>query len=143
MLLVCMLLSTAERCTAQQIVSSTLLASSKTGSLAGVSFPVSFSYDASGAPPQGQAFLALTAFNFTLLGTTFTRSNIFQGGQVTLRDGRFENVTASFQVLLPPNPSLRNITFGFGGVLVLSFCQTRSGTPFRSTSATPARCQPG
>jgi len=121
MLLVCMLLAGAERGTAQQIVSGTLLASLKTGSLAGVTFPVSFSYDVSGTQPQGQVFLPLTAFNFTLRGTTFTRSNIYQGGQVTLRDGRFENVTASFQVLLPPNPPLRNITFGFGGDGIIGY----------------------
>src|SRR5215468_5709676 len=97
MLLVCMVLSATQRGAAQQIVSGTLLASLKTGSLAGITFPVSFSYDATGAPPQGQVFLPLTTFNFILRGTTFTRSNIYQGGQVILRDGGFENVTASFQ----------------------------------------------
>ena len=48
MLLVCILLAGAERGTAQQIVSGTLLASLKTGSLAGVTFPVSFSYESVG-----------------------------------------------------------------------------------------------
>jgi uncharacterized protein (TIGR03437 family) len=121
MLLVCMFLSAAQGGAAQQIVSGKLLASLKTGSLAGIAFPVSFSYDASGAPPQGQVFLPLTTFSFTLRGTKFTRNDIFQGGQVILRDGRFENVTASFQVFLPPSPPLLNITFGFGGDGIIGY----------------------
>jgi uncharacterized protein (TIGR03437 family) len=120
-LLVCALLSIAERGAAQQIVSGILLASLKTGSLAGLTFPISFSYDASGASSQGQVYLPLTAFNFSLSGTAFTRAGIHQGGQVILRDGKFENVTASFQGSPPSNPPLLNITFGFGGDGVIGY----------------------
>jgi len=79
------------------------------------------SYDASQASPRGQVFLQLITFSFTLNGIPFTRNEIFQGGQVILRDGKFENVTASFQVRLPPNSPVNNITFGFGGDGVIGY----------------------
>jgi uncharacterized protein (TIGR03437 family) len=119
--LVPVLFSVAITGRAQDIVSGTLLASLRSGSLAGTSFPVSFGYDAGQAPPQGQAFLQLITFSFTLRGIPFTRNEIFQGGQVILRDGKFENVTASFQVRLPPNSPVNNITFGFGGDGVIGY----------------------
>src|SRR3954470_22274490 len=75
-LLFCALLAIVERGAAQPIVSGALLASLKTGSLAGLTFPVAFSYDASGASSQGQVYLPLTAFNFSLSGTAFTRAGI-------------------------------------------------------------------
>ena len=121
MVLLLVILSVAVPGRAQHIVSSTLLASLKSGSLAGTSFTVSFSYDASQASPQGQVFLQLISFSFTLRGIAFTRSEIFQGGQVILRDGKFENVTASFQLRLPPNSPVNNITFGFGGDGVIGY----------------------
>jgi hypothetical protein len=40
---------------------------------------------------------------------------------VILRDGVLENVTASFQVRLPPNAPVNNITFGFGGPGVIGY----------------------
>src|SRR5262249_51924198 len=58
---------------------------------------------------------------FTLLGVPFTRNDIFQGGQVIFRDGVLVNVTASFQVVLPPNSPVNNITFGFGGPGVIGY----------------------
>jgi uncharacterized protein (TIGR03437 family) len=122
-LLVCILLWAALPGFAQQLVSGTLLATLKTGSLAGTIFPVSFSYDATGASSRGQVFLPLTTFNFTLRGTMFTRSGIYQGGQVILRDGKFENVTAAFLVTVP-NPPLLNITFGFGGDGIIGYIDT-------------------
>ena len=86
-----------------------------TGSLAVLSFPVSFSYDGAQVNPVGESFVDLITFDFTLLGVPFHRSDIFQGGQVILLNGIPENVTASFQVILPPHSPVNNITFGFGG----------------------------
>ena len=37
------------------------------------------------------------------------------------RDGLFENVTASFQVFLPPGAPVKNITFGFGGPGIIGY----------------------
>ena len=63
----------------------------------------------------------LITFDFTLFGVPFHRSDIFQGGQVILLNGVIENVTASFQVILPPNSPVNNITFGFGGPGVIGY----------------------
>src|SRR5262249_50883491 len=90
-------------------------------SLAGISFPVSYSYDADQVAELGESFVQLNSFNFTLLGVSFMRSDIFQGGQVIFQDGTPENVTASFQVLLPLNSPVKNITFGFGGPGVIGY----------------------
>jgi len=99
-------------------LSATLL----TGSLAGVSFPVSFTYDAGLVNPSGDSFIMLSSINFTLLGVPFTQANIFQGGQVMTHNGLLENLMASFQgPVLPPNPPVRNITFGFGGPQVIGY----------------------
>jgi hypothetical protein len=73
-------------------------ASLTTGSLAGVSFPASFSYDDSGLTGHGQEFIPLQSFDFTLLGTQFTRADITQGGQAIFQDGTLENVTAALVV---------------------------------------------
>jgi hypothetical protein len=106
---------------AATIVSASLSALLTTGSLAGVSFPVSYSYDASQVLPVGDSFINLESFDFTLLGVPFHRSDIFQGGQVIFRNCIEENVTASFQVILPPNSPVENITFGFGGPGVIAY----------------------
>jgi hypothetical protein len=106
---------------AATIVSASLSALLTTGSLAGVSFPVSYSYDASQVLPVGDSFISLESFDFTLLGVPFHRSDIFQGGQVTFHSGIEENVTASFQVFLPTNSPVKNITFGFGGPGVIGY----------------------
>ena len=92
-----------------------------TGSLAVLSFPVSFSYDGAQVNPVGESFVDLITFDFTLLGVPFHRSDIFQGGQVILLNGIPENVTASFQVILPPHSPVNNITFGFGGPGVIGY----------------------
>jgi hypothetical protein len=103
------------------IVFKTLNASLDTGTLAGTAFPVSFSYDACQVAPVGQSFITLSSFDFTLLGVPFTRNDIFQGGQVIFQDGILQDVTASFQVILPPNSPVNNITFGFGGPGVIGY----------------------
>lgn len=106
---------------ATRIVFDGLDASLNTGSLAGTRFPISFSYDADQVMPVGDSFISLTSFDFTLLGVPFTRSDIFQGGQVIFHDARIENVTASFQVFLPPHSPVENITFGFGGPGIIGY----------------------
>jgi hypothetical protein len=103
------------------LVTSELDATLNTGSLAGTSFAVSFSYDFSQVSPKGDSYVLLNSFDFTLLGVQFTRSDIFQGGQVISHDGVLNNVTASFQVIMPPNSPVSNITFGFGGPGVIAY----------------------
>ena len=100
---------------AASIVFGQLNASLDTGSLAGTKFPVSFSYDASQVMPIGDSFADLDSMDFTLGNATFHRSDIFQGGQVIFHNGMLENLLASYQVILPPESPVNNITFGFGG----------------------------
>jgi len=109
-----------------QVVFRQLNASLDTGSLAGTTFPVSFSYDSSQVSPSGDSYVQLTSFDFTLLGVQFTRNDIFQGGQAIFHDGVLNNVTASFQVILPPNSPVSNITFGFGGPGVIGYADLQN-----------------
>ena len=90
------------------LVTGNLNASLDSGSLTGIMFPVTFSYDSNEVNPVSESFVALQSFDFTLLGVSFTLNDIFQGGQAIFEDSIIENVTASFQVILPPNsrPSL-------------------------------------
>ena len=134
---------------ASTIVFDSLNASLNTGSLAGTTFSVSFSFDASQINPAGPSFILLNSFDFTLLGTSFDRSYIFQGGQALLQDGVLNNVTASYQVLLPPGAPVQNITFGFGGPGAIgyldlngsfgdgrfTFAQSATGVPEPGTGA--------
>jgi len=106
------------------IISGTLFASLNTGSLSGTIFPVSFSYDKALVDSSG--FGPLNSFDFTLLGTSFSRANISQGGQVILQSGTLTNITASFQGVLPPGAQVNNITFGFGGPGIIGYID-RSG----------------
>jgi hypothetical protein len=104
-----------------QPATSHLNATLNTGSLAGTGFSVSFSYDPSQVSPVGDSYAQLIAFDFTLLGVQFTRADIFQAGQVTFHNGVIDNVIASFQVIVPPNSPVSNITFGFGGPGVIGY----------------------
>lgn len=115
------MLATAPNAHAQNIVYGTLNASLDDGSLAGTTFTVAYSYDADQVAPEGESYVQLNSFDFTLLGVAFTRDDIFQGGQVILRDGLVEDVTASFQVRLPQDSPVNNITFGFGGPGVIGY----------------------
>ena len=81
----------------------TLLGSLDSGSLAGNTLQVSFSYDSSLVAPTGDSFVPLASFDFTFLGATFSRNDISQGGQVIFHNNALANVTASFQSLMPPN----------------------------------------
>ena len=113
--------ATASRADAQTIVYGTLAASLDDGSLAGTTFSVVYSYDADQVSDTGESFVTLNSFDFTLLGVPFTRDDIFQGGQVIFLDGVPVNVTASFQVVLPPGSPVHNITFGFGQPLGIAY----------------------
>ena len=118
---VLLLFAAGSRADAENIVYATLGASLDDGSLAGTTFPVVFSYDADQVADTGESYVQLNSFDFTLLGVTFTKSDIFQGGQVIFRDGVLDDVTASFQVILPPDSPVKNITFGFGGPGVIAY----------------------
>jgi hypothetical protein len=115
------LLITSAAAGRSELVTSSLQASLDTGSLAGTTFSVSFSYDSSQVQPVGDSYVQLNSFDFALLGVQFTRQDIFQGGQVIFHDGVITDVTASFQVFLPPNSPVQNITFGFGGPGVIGY----------------------
>ena len=81
------------------LITENLNASLDSGSLTGIMFPVTFSYDSSEVNPVGESFVALESFDFVLLGVPFTLNDIFQGGQAIFEDSVIENVTASFQVI--------------------------------------------
>jgi hypothetical protein len=102
-------------------VTSFLDASLTTGSLAGTSFVVSFSYDNSSLTGTGQEFLSLLSFNFTLLGTQFITADIKQGGQAIFQNGTLENVTAAFFPPSPLNAPVSDIAFGFGGPGIIGY----------------------
>lgn len=118
---VLVLFVTAPVAHAENIVYGTLNASLDDGSLAGTTFTVLYSYDADQVAPDGQSYVQLNSFDFTLLDVPFTKGDIFQGGQVIFQDGALDNVTASFQVRMPPNSPVNNITFGFGGPGVIAY----------------------
>ena len=116
-----LLLLAACACVARaDLITRSLNASLDTGSLAGTKFPVSFSYDSAGISAVGDTYVELNSFAFTLLGVQFTKSDIYQGGQVIFHDGVIQNVTASI-LLRTSNPPLNNITFGFGGDGVIGY----------------------
>jgi hypothetical protein len=118
-ILLCLLFNVAAH--GQNIVYATLNASLDDGSLAGTTFTILFSYDADQVANTGQSYVSLNSFDFTLLGVPFTRDDIFQGGQVIFQDGVLQNVTASFQVILPPDSPVQNITFGFGDPMGVAY----------------------
>jgi hypothetical protein len=98
-----------------------LNASLTTGSLAGSNFTVASTYDNSGLTGHGQEFLSLLSFDFTLLGTHFSRADIRQDGQAIFQDGVPQNVTAAFFQLDSPNAPVRDIAFGFGGPGIIGY----------------------
>jgi hypothetical protein len=119
--LIALMLCAVTSARAENIVFGTLNASLDYGSLAGTTFQIVFSYDADQVASAGDSYVSLNSFDFTLLGVPFTRNDIFQGGQVIFQDGVFQNVTASFQVILPPNSPVQNITFGFGEPMGIAY----------------------
>jgi hypothetical protein len=120
-ILAAVVLAVSSNAMATRIVPGGLNASLDTGSLAGTHFPVSFSYDADQVSLIGNSFVGLNSFNFTILNVLFTQNDIFQGGQAIFRNGVLNNVIASFQVHLPPQSPVENITFGFGGPGIIGY----------------------
>src|SRR5579864_4167116 len=57
---------TGTRALAEHISSRAFIVSLNSGSLAGTTFPVFFSYDADQVSAQGDSFIALTSIDFTL-----------------------------------------------------------------------------
>jgi hypothetical protein len=113
--------ATPETTAASNVVFYSFDASLDSGSLAGTTFSVCYSYDADQVTSTGESYVSLDSFDFTLLGVQFTRSAIFQGGQVIFKDSVARDVTASFQVVLPAGSPVNNITFGFGGASVIGY----------------------
>lgn len=91
-----------------------------TGALQGTRFGGSFAFDPAGATGIGQDFLTLTALDFNLLGTRFTRADIDQGGQAILQDGHLLYFTAAIFPESPTSP-VSDIAFGFGGPGVIGY----------------------
>ncbi|HVT40759.1 MAG TPA: hypothetical protein VHE78_17095 [Gemmatimonadaceae bacterium] len=135
-----LLLLVAARADAQNIVRGCFDASLDDGSLAGTTFTVIFSYDADEVSDTGDSYVSLSSFDFTLLGVPFTRDDIFQGGQAIFHDAVLDNVTASFQVRLPPNSPVNNITFGFGSSRGIAYIDLDN--QFGSGSFVFSTCQP-
>lgn len=117
-LLLLLVLGTAARA---DLITGTLTAGLDSGSLAVTMFPVTYSYDSTGVTSVGESFVTLQSFDFVLLGVPFTRNDISQGGQAIFEDGVINNVTASFQGIMPPDSPVHNITFGFGGPGVIGY----------------------
>lgn len=91
------------------------------GPYAGTVFDGTFSYDNTGVTGVGTEYLGLGSFNFTLLGTPFSKADIDQGGQVILENGVLSYFTAA---IFPPTPwpaPVSDIAFGFGGPGVIGY----------------------
>jgi hypothetical protein len=97
------------------------------GPLQGTSFVGTFSFDAGGITGVGMEYLTLTSLDFNLLGTTFTRADIKQGGQAILDNGKLDYFTAAF---FPPPPlasPVQDIAFGFGGPGIIGYVKVING----------------
>jgi len=95
-------------------------ASLDTGPLQGTDFSGTFAFDPTESTGIGQEFLSLTAFDFSLLGSHFTRADIDQGGQAILENGHLSYFTAALFPLSPPAP-VSDIAFGFGGPGIIGY----------------------
>jgi len=91
-----------------------------TGSLTGTTFSGTGSYDNQGETDIGQEYFSLTSLHFTLLGSSFTKAGIDQGGQAILNDGVLWYFTAAF-FPPPPTTSVSDIAFGFGGPGIIGY----------------------
>ncbi len=99
-------------------VAFTFSASLDTGALAGTYFTGAASYDSQGSTGTGTEYLTLTSLNFNLLGESFTRADIRQGGQAVLQDGTLSYFTAAF---FPSDGPVDDIAFGFGGPGIIGY----------------------
>jgi hypothetical protein len=104
-------------------------------------YPVTFSNDSDEVNPVGESFVQLESFDFALLDVPFMLNDIFQGGEAIFEAIVIENVTASFQVILPLNSPVNDLTFGLGGQGVIGYIdlnnQPGSGT-FAFASQVPS-----
>jgi hypothetical protein len=96
-------------------------ASLQTGALAGTTFLGTGSYDTAGVTGVGEEFVALTSLQFSLLGVSFTESDIRQGGQAILEDGLLSFFTAAFFPPPPVGSPVSDIAFGFGGPGIIGY----------------------
>jgi hypothetical protein len=98
----------------------------QTGTLAGTTFSGSLSYDNSGMTGAGTEFFFLGTLDFTLLGVSFDRADIKQGGQAITQNGAFSYFTAAFFPPPPISSPVSDIAFGFGGPGVIGYIETGS-----------------
>jgi hypothetical protein len=106
------------------ITNASFVASLTSGSLSGVQFTVSYSYDNAGITAGSEDYLPLQSFDFDLLGAHFSKNDIYQGGQVIFHHGILYNVTADFDPAVsgaPTNAPLNSIAFGFGGPGIIGY----------------------
>ncbi len=97
----------------------TFSASLDTGTLAGTQFTGAASYDSQGSTGIGTEYFTLTSLNFNLLGESFTRADINQGGQAILQNGTLSYFTAAF---FPTGSGpVNDIAFGFGGPGIIGY----------------------
>ncbi len=122
-------------------VAFTFSASLDTGAFAGTNFTGTGSYDNQGASGTGKEFLTLTSLSFSLLGQSFTRADISQGGQAILQDGTLSYFTAAF--FPTASGPLNDIAFGFGGPGIIGYSvppgfNPGSGSYTIQTASSPA-----
>lgn len=111
-------------------------ASLDSGPLSRTEFSGSFSFDNSGSTGTGKEFFSLKTLDFNLLGTTFTRADIRQGGQAILNNGNLEYFTAAFFPPPPANSPVSDIAFGFGGPGIIGYTIPSGLTNFGEGSYT-------
>lgn len=114
------------------IIGYTFDATLETGPLGGTAFSGSLSYDDASATGVGKEFLELTSLDFTMLGVSFTRADVKQGGQAILEDGVLSYFTAAFFPPPPDNSPVSDIAFGFGGPGVIGYTTPPGFTNFGS-----------
>jgi hypothetical protein len=115
-------------------------ASLTTGNLTGSEFSGEIAYDPTGGTGIGQEFFTLTDLSFTLLGTTFTKADIDQGGQMITLNGVPSYFTAAFFPPPPDNSPVQDIAFGFGGPGIIGYDQegvSGGGTYVLRSAAVP------
>jgi hypothetical protein len=92
-----------------------------TGTLAGDQFSGTVGYNPADGTGVGEEFLPLTELNFTLLGATFTKADIDQGGEMITENGAPSYFTAAFFPPPPANSPTDDIAFGFGGPGIIGY----------------------
>jgi len=89
------------------------------GTLFGTRFTGSLSYDSTGMTGVGVEYLGLKTITFSFAGVAWSKMQLYQGGEVVLRDGYPWYWTGAF---LPPQGSLVTVlAIGFGGSGVIGY----------------------